>query len=590
MRLLLTPSLIALSLGVTLLTATPTSAQGAGTSRPKNLCKCIPDDKTCWPSDAAWKEFNDKEVNGRLIATTPVASVCHGMPGVPRDEAKCKEVEAGYGSDKWRSNQPGAVMSANWETFMGDGCLLKQTTPCEQGAVPLYTVNATSVDDVVATVKFASKNNLPFVVKNTGHDYLGRSMGIYSLSLWTHFMKSISHNDAFIPVGAPANTKAEAAMILGPGVVWEEAYNYANQHNRLVVGGHHPTVGTSGGFCQSGGHGPLSPLHGLCVDNVLQYKVVIANGTVLDANAYQNQDLFWALRGGGPSYGVVVEAVYRTHPPASFQVALWNITATDEAMMLKISEAYYAHQTRLSAAKWAGYALTRKDHLFMVYHLPNGNEATARNDFAPFKQELEAIGATIDKERYLPMPSYKAFLGFWASISSGRNVGLNLLLGSRLIPSTMLSSREGSKQLATTMYGILKATQPNTKEYLSMLVTGGQVAKANAAETSVHPGWRTAGLFNVIYGGWADSTPLDQQKEFATRLTTAVDELRKITPGAGTYMNEADANEPDFKDAFFGSNYQRLLEIKNKYDPQSLFYCRKCVGSDEWDALSVCRM
>ncbi|KAF9536246.1 hypothetical protein BGW38_010260, partial [Lunasporangiospora selenospora] len=91
-------------------------------------------------------------------------------------------------------------------------------------------------------------------------------------------------------------------------------------------------------------------------------------------------------------------------------------------------------------------------------------------------------------------------------------------------------SADGPKQLAETMFGILKATGPNTKEYLSMLVTGGKVAEGNSQETSVHPGWRTAGLFNVIYGGWKDDAPFEEQEEFRRRMTRSLDRLREITP------------------------------------------------------------
>ncbi|KAF9578653.1 hypothetical protein BGW38_005446 [Lunasporangiospora selenospora] len=340
MHLSLSLSLIAV-VGVTLFTTTPTSAQVA--SPPKLRCKCLPTDG-CWPNEATWTEFG-KTVGDRLIATTPVARECHA-PYL--DQAKCEEIVKGYHKDTWRSLQPGAVMSANWETFRGEGCLLNQTAPCTQGEVPLYTVKALSVADVETTIRFASKHNIRLVVKNTGHDYLGRSTAMNSISLWTHFMKGIKFDDKYTPEGAPAGTEGTDAIILEAGVVWDEAYKAAHENNRMVVGGNHPTVGTSGGFCQSGGHGPLSPRHGLCVDNVLQYKIVTADGILRIANAYQNQDLFWALRGGGPSYGVVVEAVYRTHPPASFVLIVSKITAPDEATMLAISQAFYAHQSQLS--------------------------------------------------------------------------------------------------------------------------------------------------------------------------------------------------------------------------------------------------
>ncbi|KAI8605880.1 hypothetical protein EDD21DRAFT_298921 [Dissophora ornata] len=68
------------------------------------------------------------------------------------------------------------MLQTNWETFHGQGCLgTNQTVPCNQGAVPIWTVKATTVADVVETVQFASKHNIRLAIKNTGHDFLGRS-------------------------------------------------------------------------------------------------------------------------------------------------------------------------------------------------------------------------------------------------------------------------------------------------------------------------------------------------------------------------------------------------------------------------------
>ncbi|KAF9978918.1 hypothetical protein BGZ73_008423 [Actinomortierella ambigua] len=134
MRPLLSPSLIAVALDVTLFTTLSTSsAQDASLASSNLKCKCLPD-QACWPKESDWNSFN-ASVGHRLIKTVPVASESHA----PKyNEARCREIVQDYNYDKWRSLQPGAVMSANWETFRGKGCLLNQTTPCMQGAVPLY--------------------------------------------------------------------------------------------------------------------------------------------------------------------------------------------------------------------------------------------------------------------------------------------------------------------------------------------------------------------------------------------------------------------------------------------------------------------
>lgn len=88
-----------------------------------------------------------------------------------------------------------------------------------------------------------------------------------------------------------------------------------------MVGGTSPTVGASGGWVLGGGHSALSTLHGLGVDNVLQMRVVLPNGTYITASRCQNQDIFFALRGGGGgTFGVLMETTSRVYPEVPLQV------------------------------------------------------------------------------------------------------------------------------------------------------------------------------------------------------------------------------------------------------------------------------
>jgi FAD/FMN-containing dehydrogenase len=104
----------------------------------------------------------------------------------------------------------------------------------------------------------------------------------------------------------------------------------------VVVGGAALTVGAAGGYSLSGGHGALSPMYGLAVDNILEVDVVIADGTLLTANECTNTDLFWALRGGGGgTFGVVTRMVHKAHDsPSNFCGVKLGIGAKGEACKL----------------------------------------------------------------------------------------------------------------------------------------------------------------------------------------------------------------------------------------------------------------
>jgi FAD/FMN-containing dehydrogenase len=65
--------------------------------------------------------------------------------------------------------------------------------------------------------------------------------------------------------------------------------------------------------------------------------------------------------------------------------------------------------------------------------------------------------------------------------------------------------------------------------------------------------------------------------------------IRDATPGTGSYVNETDYFEPDWQQSFWGENYQRLSEIKRRYDPEGLFYCHHCVGSEAWSSDGMCK-
>lgn len=172
---------------------------------------------------------------------------------------------------------------------------------CHQGSVPAYYINVQKVSDIQAALKFAKQHSIPLNVKNSGHDYKGRSSAPGSLSVWTYNIQpkmELLHN--FQPAGCSAPS-GKNAVTIGAGEGFAGVYAFGEANNVTVVGGSARTVGISGGWINGGGHGALSNTLGLGVDNVLQMKTVLPNGTFVTANACQNQDLFFALRGGGGS-------------------------------------------------------------------------------------------------------------------------------------------------------------------------------------------------------------------------------------------------------------------------------------------------
>jgi hypothetical protein len=91
---------------------------------------------------------------------------------------------------------------------------------------------------------------------------------------------------------------------------------------------------------------------------------------------------------------------------------------------------------------------------------------------------------------------------------------------------------------------------------------------------------------------WNYLDPADKAEQTSLLTNSYVEALRVLAPESGAYVNEADANEPNFQQAFWGSNYPRLLDIKRRFDPDDVFWCTPCVGNERWKVVDnvLCRV
>jgi hypothetical protein len=169
-------------------------------------------------------------------------------------------------------------------------------------------------------MSFAWRHAIPLVIKNTGHDYRGRSAAPNSLAIWTHnYVPEIKLMKGFTPDGCTA--PAGDVVTFGAGQGFGPLYKFAYDNKIEVVGGTSQTVGAAGGWITGGGHSSLSNTLGLGVDNVQQLRAVLPNGTFVTANRCQNTDVFFALRGGGGgTFGVITEMSTLAHPVQPLQV------------------------------------------------------------------------------------------------------------------------------------------------------------------------------------------------------------------------------------------------------------------------------
>ncbi|QRV90345.1 FAD-binding domain protein [Ceratobasidium sp. AG-Ba] len=479
----------------------------------------------CWPSPSVWAKFNSS-VNGRLVAPRPPAWPCHD-PNY--DEAACNNVKANWNSSFWRSDQVGAMQSTIWESL---GCNIDtpRNQTCQQGYVPAYSVEAQESSDVSKAVSFAAKNKIKLVVKNTGHDYLGRSSGAGSLSIWTHLLKGINFTDRFVADGC-SNASGVSAVTVGAAEQWRDVYKAVDDRKVIVVGGAANSVGAAGGWLQGGGHSPLSVLHGMGVDNVLQF-------TVVKANACQNKDLFWALRGGGGgTWGVTLDVTYTTHPPLSGIVGLWytsNVTSTEK--LKDLTEVFF---------RIRGYAFWTSPvtFSFLAIHPNAPDVATTNNSLAPLFDWAAQNSGTQVLSAGILHPTFYSFFTRWIT---DIGIAAPVWIGGRLISKSALL--KNSAELADLAVNI-----PPYMSTTVNIVGGGAVDKVDPESTGLNPQWRNHALVSWNTAtGWTDDTPASTVELLKASITNVTQQLGKIGGlDQAAYFNEADPQEPQWKKAFF---------------------------------------
>ncbi|KAI0683912.1 FAD-binding domain-containing protein [Cerioporus squamosus] len=524
-------------------------------------------------------------VGGRLHVAAPFSRPCfpEASVGVSGnfDEVQCTQVQENYVDAVTRSNVFGAYMNTQWETCQAtsEQCLLNflnasdpsafsPPRECAQGSVPPYYIDVQAPEDVVAAFNFSSITGVPLAIKNTGHDYSGRSSTPGSLGLWTHNLQQVSYNPAFVPTGCPSNSSSPA-VTFGAGVTQGTLYEFADAHNLTLPGGASPTVGAAGGYLQGGGHGIFSNAFGLAVDRALEFKVVTPLGTYLTANACQNSDLYFALRGGGGgTFGVVLEATMRALPQIAFPVVAVSLGEVNATQLLQWLEFLVANALPYAETGWGGYIGYTTGAIFANPLINITQAKTEMASLANFVSTLPNATFSISEQ-----PSYLSFFNTFEPILDTTPVGLPFAVASRLIPADNFRTPEKQTELVTTLSTTLQESAS------AFIFAVAPFLYKDDGMTSVTPAWRDSIWHVPLSAAWNFDTATEEKQGILAGLSAAVDPLRAITPGSGAYQNEADVHEPDHTDSFWGANYDQLVAIKRKYDPGHLLDCWNCVDS-----------
>ncbi|KAL2112209.1 hypothetical protein VUR80DRAFT_8269 [Thermomyces stellatus] len=563
-------------------------------------CKVVPGD-TDWPAQESWARFNES-LGGGLLQPAPAGAVCH--PGQRTyDPEKCPAVAAGWADYDFHSSDPTSVQ---WNQFSNESCLPDERYPCDGSGYPAFVVNATEVEHVQLAVDFARDNDVRLIIKGTGHDYIGRSIAPNSLSIWTHHMKGIEyHEGSFTPAGCSESIEGNAVTAQA-GVQMMDLYEYLHAYKETVVGGGSKTVGV-GGYLTGGGHSMLSSRNGLAADQVLEAEVVTPDGAHIVANECQNEDVFWAVRGGGGStFGVLTSVTLRTIPSPKMLHMLFSFgTASTAPNIPEIQALFLSKVPELSDGGASGYvwisnALENPEgenselpELAGVFGLLTLQDTDDEEDMLALMNPIVEEAA----ERYLEsnvtfgplFEKYDSFLEWFEVYWDQSPAGQNTWMGSRLLDEEALTGN--FEQLAANLERL-----GDTMDTMSLMVhlvagKGVQEAEPRGGGNAVLPAWRKAYAHSLTATMFLPRNETDDARA-RDRIESAVEILEEMAPESGAYINEAYVYQHNWQHTFWGENYDRLLAIKRAVDPEDVLWCHPCVGSEGWQEIDgrLCRV
>jgi len=401
---------------------------------------------------------------------------------------------------------------------------------------PSIIVKCAGVADVVSSVNFARNNNILVSIKGGGHSIPGLGLCDGGMTIDLASFKGIRVD--------PKNSTARA----GTGVTWGE-YDHETQLFGLAsTGGEISTTGISG-LTLGGGVGWLNGVCGTACDNLISADVVTADGNLVTADLDHNQDLYWALRGAGGNFGVVTSMKYRLRPVGMTLSGFiaWHPKKTRDVMDFLSG---FVKDLPDEMGKIGVEAISDKEGRPMVIIRPGwfGDIEEGRRILEPIRKLGEPLYDRLRPMTYEEMQSQRDAYWPW-----GRQNYFKAGFVDEFTDDFIETYCEHTKN----------PSSPHNQ--IAIEFYHGAYSRRRIDEMA-YPHRRVA--WNLAIGGsWTD--PADNEKNISY-VKEFWDDIEPTTSG-GVYVNFMSAGEEDRVKVAYGPNYDRLVSIKNKYDPTNLF-------------------
>jgi FAD/FMN-containing dehydrogenase len=411
---------------------------------------------------------------------------------------------------------------------------------------PKFIARCADVADVIASVRFGREQGLDTAIRGGGHSGPGLASVDDGLVIDLSGMKGIRVDPE------------KRTVQVEPGNAWGDVDHATHAFGQATVSGIIASTGV-GGLTLGGGHGYLTRKYGLTIDNLLAADVVLADGRLVHANADENPDLFWALRGGGGNFGVVTSFLFQTHPVHTIYGGpiIWPIEQADELIRWYRD---FIQQAPRDLYGWFGF-----------HRVPTGS---------PFPEALHGIHGCVMNWCYTgPLEHAEEVF------EPIRALGSPVLDMAEPRPYPELQSMfdqifypPGLQWYwkADFVKEIGDAAIDRHREFGSALPTGRCTMHLYPIDGAVHEVGKNDTAFNfrdatwsrVIVGVDEDPANAERIRKWAREYWEA---LHPYAAGGG-YVNFMMEEGADRIEATYRDNYARLRRVKAKYDPENFFH------------------
>lgn len=410
---------------------------------------------------------------------------------------------------------------------------------------PALIARCTDVADVIAGINFGRENRMDIAVRGGGHNAAG-------LGVWDNALVLDLSPIRYVRVDPKAHE-----VTVGAGSTWADVDHATHPFGLAVPTGFISTTGVAG-LTLGGGIGYLTRKYGLTIDNLLSADVVLADGTFVTASENENQDLFWAIRGGGGNFGVVTSFLFRAHPVQTDFAGpmLWDLEQAPDIMQWYRDfivhapddlNGFFAFLVVPPAPPFPEHLHGRK--MCGVVWCYTGPLARAESVFAPIRSAhppaFEHVGP-------VPHPALQSL--FDALYPPGLQWYWKADFFNEISDQAIAEHLKFAKQLPT-MWSTMHLYPVNG-------------AAGRISNQATPWDYRDTNFAEVIVGVDPDPANNSRLIEWARSYWEA---LHPYSAG-GAYVNFMMEEGEDRVKATYRGNYERLAEIKAKYDPENLFH------------------